>query len=111
MKLRNDAAASLETFRREEDSLRRLLETAAEEGRRLVVERAAAETARDEALVAGRGAGGEAHELRQRLKRELEEKDAFVRETEVELSSKVTMNVCSEAVRDNRRGVGAARCS
>lgn len=48
-----------------------------------------AETARDEALAAGRGAGGEAEGLRERLKREKSEKAAFERGAAAEIASKV----------------------
>ena len=79
----------LETSRLEEASLRRLLETAAAEGRRLMKALEQAEAARDEALAAGRGAGGEAEGLRERLRREKGEKEAFERGAAAEIAAKV----------------------
>lgn len=88
-KLRENAAAMLETSRLEEASLRRLLETAAAEGRRLMKALEQAEAARDEALAAGRGAGGEAAGLRETLRKERREKDALERGAAAEIASKV----------------------
>ena len=79
----------LEVSRLEQASLRRLHETAAAEGRRLVTALALAETARDEALAVGKGAGGEAEVLRERLKKELDEKKAFETAAAEEIASKV----------------------
>lgn len=79
----------VETSRLEEASLRRLLENASAEGRRLVKALERAEAARDDALVAGRGAGGEAEGLRERLGREKAEKEAFERGAAAEIASKV----------------------
>ncbi|CAM9566020.1 unnamed protein product [Pylaiella littoralis] len=87
-KLRDTAAAMVETARLEEMSLRRLLETAATEGRRLMKALELAEAARDEALVQGRGAGGEAEGLRESLRRERGEKEALERGTTAEIASK-----------------------
>lgn len=81
----------LETSKLEEASLRGLLETAAAEGRRLVKDLRSAEAARDEALAVGKGAGGEADGLRERLKRELDEKQAFQKGVSAELASKVVL--------------------
>lgn len=88
-KLRENASAMLEASRLEEASLRRLLETAAAEGRRLVKELERAEAARDEALAVGRGVGGEAEGLRERLRKVLDEKTAFEKGAAAELTSKV----------------------
>lgn len=79
----------VETSRLEEVSLRRLLETAAAEGRRLMKALELAEAARDEALAEGRGAGGEADGLRERLRREKGEKEALERGAAAEIASKV----------------------
>ncbi|CAN0136347.1 unnamed protein product, partial [Scytosiphon promiscuus] len=87
-KLRENAAAMLETSRLEEASLRRLLENASAEGRRLVKALEHAEAARDEAQAAGRGAGGEAEGLRDRLRKEKGEKEAFERGAAAEIASK-----------------------
>lgn len=92
-KLREDASAMMETSRLEEASLRRLLETASAEGRRLAKILTAAEATRDEALEARRGAGGEADVLRRRLSQEIDEKQSFQRESETELAFKVMMEV------------------
>lgn len=89
--MQENAAAMLETFKFEEASLRRLLETAAAEGRRLVKDLRSAEEARDEALAMGKGIGGEAKGLRERLKQELDEKEAFQRGVSAELASKVVL--------------------
>lgn len=88
-KIRENAASMLETARLEEASLRRLLETAAAEGRRLVKALGEAEVARDDALAAGQGAGGQANELRQQLERMKDEKEGFERATTAEIASKV----------------------
>ncbi|CAM9691109.1 unnamed protein product [Ectocarpus sp. 12 AP-2014] len=88
IKLRENAAAMVETSRLEEASLRRLLETAAAEGRRLTKALEQTEAARDEALAIGRGAGGEAEGLRDRLARERKEKEAFERSATAEIASK-----------------------
>ena len=79
----------VETSRLEEAALRRLLETASAEGRRLMKALETAEAARDEALAAGRGAGGEAEGLRDRLRKERSEKEAFERGAAAEIASKV----------------------
>lgn len=79
----------METSRLEEASLRRLLETAAAEGRRLVKALEKAEAVRDEALAVGRGVGGEAQGLREQLRKELDEKEAFERGAAAEIASKV----------------------
>lgn len=71
--------------------MRRLLETAAAEGRRLTKALEQTEAARDEALAVGRGAGGEAEGLRDRLARERKEKEAFERSATVEIASKVCL--------------------
>lgn len=92
-KLKERASAMLETSKLEEASLRKLLETAAAEGRRLIAALRSAENARDEALVVGKGVGGEAEELRGRLEKELDEKGAFQREVSMELASKVRVCV------------------
>lgn len=83
----------VETARLEEMSLRRLLETAATEGRRLMKALELAEAARDEALVQGRGAGGEAEGLRESLRRERGEKEALERGTTAEIASKVGFGI------------------
>lgn len=88
-KLRENASAMLETSRLEEASLRRLLETAAVEGRRLVKDLDLTERARDEALTVGRGAGGEAEGLRERLRKVLDEKSSFEKSATAEIGSKV----------------------
>lgn len=88
-KLRADASAMLETSRMEEASLRRLLETASLEGRRLVKALSSAEAARDAALAVGKGAGGEAKGLREQLAKEMDEHEAFQRGATAELASKV----------------------
>lgn len=79
----------VETFRLEEAALRRLLETASAEGRRLMKALELAEAAREEALAAGRGAGGEAEGLRDRLRKEKNDKEAFERGAAAEIASKV----------------------
>lgn len=79
----------VETSRLEEASLRRLLETAAAEGRRLAKALEQTEAARDEALAVGRGAGGEAEGLRDRLTRARKENEAFERSATAEIASKV----------------------
>lgn len=79
----------VETARLEEASLRRLLETAAAEGRRLMKALELAEADRDEALAQGRGAGGEAEGLRESLRRERCEKDALEKGAAAEIASKV----------------------
>lgn len=94
-KARKNADVMLETSRLEEASLRRLLETATAEGRRLVEALQLTEAARDKALAAGRGAGGEANDLRESLKKAMEDKGAFERGATVEIASKVR----AEAVR------------
>ncbi|CAB1115098.1 unnamed protein product [Ectocarpus sp. CCAP 1310/34] len=88
IKLRENATAMVETSRLEEASLRRLLENAAAEGRRLTKALEQTEAARDEALAVGRGAGGEAEGLRERLARERKEKEAFERSAVAEIASK-----------------------
>lgn len=88
-KIRENAASMLETARLEEASLRRLLETAAAEGRRLVKVLEKTEAARDDALAAGKGVGGQVNELRQQLERMKDEKEGFERATTAEIASKV----------------------
>lgn len=92
-KLRQNAVEMLETSKREEASLRRLLETAAAEGRRLETALRSAESARDEALAVGKGVGGEAAGLKAQLAKELDEKSAFQRGVSAELASKVNSMV------------------
>ena len=97
-KIRENAATMLETSRLEEASLRRLLETAAAEGRRLVRVLEEAEAARDEALAASKGVGGEANELRQLLATEREGKKKNQRATEAEITSKVRKRKSQEVL-------------
>lgn len=87
--LREAAAVSVETSQREEGSLRRRLESTQVETRRLAETLSAVEAARDEAMEARRGAGGEAEGLRRLLAREIDEKRAFQRDATAALSTKV----------------------
>lgn len=87
--LREAAAVSVETSRREEGSLRRRLESTQAEARRLAETLNAVEAARDEALEARRGAGDDAEGLRRLLAREIDEKRAFQRDATAALSAKV----------------------